>query len=86
MNVYAFVPALELKFTIMQIEDTGEKKQPREHRSWKFKPINLKVTGDITPVRLTVVLGSIKANYPVIPGIDANSGWSSVSLSETTTQ
>lgn len=70
----------------MQIEDTGENKQPREHRSWKFKPINLEVMGNIIPVRLMVVLCSIKANYPVISGIDANSGWSSVSLSETTTQ
>lgn len=73
-------PCPGVECIIMQAKDTGENKQPLEHRSWKFKPINLKVMENITPVRLTVGVRSIKANYTVIAGIDANSVQSSVSL------
>lgn len=48
------LPCPGVEFTIMQATDTRENKQPLEHRYWKFKPINLKVIENITPVRLTV--------------------------------
>lgn len=80
------MPCPGVEFTIIQTKDTGENKQRWEHRSWKFKPINLKVIGNIIPMRLTVAFCSIKANYPVILEIDANLVWSSVNLSGTTTQ
>ena len=57
----------------LQAKDVGENKQPQEHRSSEFKPINLKGIGNIIPMRFTVVLCSTKANYTVISRTDANS-------------